>query len=100
MQPFEFNVFMCRITFEHYKGTPYKDEAMHLKFEKLLPVWLAPVHTEPLYTSGEDFAYDIKMAKKKERQRKRDLGLSTDEDEEEDYDSEDESSEEEKKNDD
>jgi hypothetical protein len=93
-------VFMCRITFEHYKGTAYQGEAMHLKFEKLLPVWLGPVGMIPDYTSGEEFAYDIKMAKKKERQRKRDLGLSTDEEEEEDYDSEDESSEGEKKNED
>jgi hypothetical protein len=44
MQPWEFLVFICRMTYEHYKNTPYKDEMMYIKLEKMLPAWLAPVY--------------------------------------------------------
>ena len=60
MQPWEFLVFMCRITYEHYKKTPYAQEAMHIKFEKMLPLWLAPVGQTAIFGFEEEFAYDIK----------------------------------------
>jgi hypothetical protein len=44
MQYWEFLVFISRITFEHYKNTPYHGEHMYLKLDKLLPVWLSPIY--------------------------------------------------------
>ena len=40
MRPWEFLVFICRVTFDYYQNTPYKNEEMHLKLEKMLPIWL------------------------------------------------------------
>jgi hypothetical protein len=88
MQYHEWVVFMCRITYEHYRKTVYHNELMHIKIEKMLPVWLAPVYETPVYFANVDFEYDIKKAKKKERLRRRALGLSSEEEEAGDYDSE------------
>jgi len=77
-------VFICRITHEHYKSTPYKDELLHIKLDKMLPTWLSPIFETPLYTIGCQFEYDIKKKKKVERARKKAAGISDDDD----YDSE------------
>jgi hypothetical protein len=79
---------MCRITYEFYKNTPYHNELMYLKLEKMLPKWLEPVRQAPLFYFDHEFAYDIRMAKKRERQCKRALGVESDNDDD-DYDSED-----------
>jgi len=71
MQPWEFLVFICKMTYEHYQDSPYKHEAMHIKLEKLLPMWLAPVWLTPIFVTGEEFEYDKKMARKREKQRRR-----------------------------
>jgi hypothetical protein len=64
---------------------------MHIKLEKMLPVWLAPVYGTIIFTFGEEFAYDIRMAKKKAREERRRLGIESDSDDEDDeYDTEDE----------
>merc|ERR1712166_405345 len=80
MQPWEFLVFICRMTYEHYQNTPYKDELMHIKLEKMLPSWLAPVFQSVVFEFGEEFEYDKKMAKKREKARRRAMGLSSEED--------------------
>jgi len=91
MQPFEFLVFICRITYEFYLKTPYKNEEMHLKLEAMLPLFLQPVFCTPIFISTERFQYDIKMDKKKERARKKAAGEedSQEEEDEDDYDDED-----------
>lgn len=40
MMPHEFLVFICRITYEYYRKTPYHNEKMHLKVDKMLPVFI------------------------------------------------------------
>lgn len=32
----EFLVFLCRIAYENYQGTPYETEHMYLKLEKCM----------------------------------------------------------------
>jgi len=44
MKLVEFMVWLCRICFEHYRGTPYENEMMYLKIDKLLPVILDAYH--------------------------------------------------------
>ena len=56
----EFLVFICRITHEHYKQTPYKDEKLYIKLDKMLPIWLSPVYATPDFVLGCEFEYDIK----------------------------------------
>ena len=36
----EFLVFLCRIAYEHYRGTPYENEMLYLKLEKIIPKYL------------------------------------------------------------
>jgi hypothetical protein len=43
MMPHEFLVFICRITYEYYRKTPYHNELMQLKVDKMMPNWLAPI---------------------------------------------------------
>ena len=90
MQPFEWLVFMCRITFEHYKGTVYENELMYIKLEKFLPKWLFPINQTPIFVMGCEFEYDLKVAKRKERLRRIAEGISSEEGEDEEYDSEEE----------
>ena len=68
---------------------------MHIKIEKMLPLWLAPIYLTPVFTFNEDFEYDKKMLKRKERARKKALGIeeSGDEDDDSDDDDDDEESE-------
>ena len=87
MQPWEFLVFMCRITYEYYQKGNYNKESMHTKLEQLLPKWLEPVYAQPIFGFNEGFEYDKKMLKKAERARKRQLGITDsegDDEEEED----------------
>jgi hypothetical protein len=93
MQYNEFLVFIARVTYEHYKKTNYHNELMYIKIEKMLPAWLAPVYAQPDFGFHVDFAYDIKMAKKKERLRRRKMGLPSESEDNFDYDSEDDSDE-------
>ena len=65
----EFLVFLCRCAFEHYNGTPYENEMMYLKLEKLLPQMLAPMNVSPLFLFYEDFEYKP-MAKKGKKEKK------------------------------
>lgn len=77
----EFLVFMCRITFEHYKGSHYHNERMYIKLEKMLPNWLAPVYQIPEFGFNHEFEYDLKMARKKKKAARKAEGLSTEEEE-------------------
>ena len=75
MQPWEFTVFMCKMTHEFYSKTVYANELLHIKLEKMLPLWLKPIYLDPVFTHNEEFEYDIKMNKRKERARKKLLGI-------------------------
>lgn len=93
MSTYEFLVFMCRITFEHYKASHYHTEKMYIKLEKMLPNWLAPVYAIPEFGFNNEFDYDLKMARKKRKQIRRAANLSSEE--EEGFDDMDDSDEEE-----
>lgn len=97
MQPWEFIVFICSITHAYFKiqsNGVYHGEAMHIKLEKILPMWLEPVFGKMEFTTDSRFEYDIKQEKKKARAARRAAGISDDEDEDDD-DSEEEEEEEE-----
>jgi hypothetical protein len=53
----EFLVYLCRVAYEHYRGTHYENEMMYLKIEKLLPKYLAPLNLNPIFLFEEDFEY-------------------------------------------
>ena len=91
MQPWEFLVFICRITFEYYKNTVYKSELMYVKLEKLLPIWLAPVQQVSQFEFHVDFEHDKKMAKRKLRLERRAAGFESDDDDDDDSDDDDSS---------
>ena len=61
----EFVVFLCRVCYEHYRGSPYENEMLYLKIEKLLPKFLAIMHLDPLFLFGEEFEYKPRAAKGK-----------------------------------
>ena len=65
----EFAIFICRICYENYRGTPYENEMLYLKIEKLLPKFLAIMYLEPLFLFNEEFEYKPRAAKGK-RQKK------------------------------
>lgn len=90
----EFVVFLCRVAFEHYRGSHYENEMMYLKIEKLLPRYLSVIYAEPLFLYNEEFEYKpmVKKSKKKKKQaRKKD---SSDDSDDSDTDKEDEEEEE------
>jgi hypothetical protein len=61
----EFLIFLCRISYEHYKGTHYETEHMYLKVDKCMPKLLAPVNATPLFSYEEEFEYKPIVKKKK-----------------------------------
>lgn len=65
----EFAVFLCRICYEHYRDTPYENEMMYLKIEKLLPKFLAIEYLEPLFLFNEDFEYKPRVKQGKRQKR-------------------------------
>lgn len=42
MRYVEFLVFLCRISYEHYKNSPYHKEPLYKKLDHLMPNFLAP----------------------------------------------------------
>ena len=62
----EFLVFICRISYEHYRGTPYENEMMHLKIEHTLPLYCNVINAVPQFLFNEAFEYKptVKKAKK------------------------------------
>jgi hypothetical protein len=66
MKMVEFLIFMCRISYEHYRGTPYENEMMHLKLEHTLPLYCNVINAVPQFLFNEPFEYKptIKKAKK------------------------------------
>ena len=36
----EFLIFLCRIAYEHYRQTPYHNELMYLKIDKMMGTYL------------------------------------------------------------
>lgn len=61
----EFCVFLCRVTYEHYRGSPYENELMYLKLEKLLPKFLDVLYLTPIFLFGEEFEYKPMVKKNK-----------------------------------
>ena len=61
----EFLVFICRIAYEHYRGTPYENEMLYLKMEKILPKYLAVFNLTCIFLFEEDFEYKPVVKKKK-----------------------------------
>ncbi len=68
MKYVEFLIFFCRIAYEHYRGTPYENEMMHLKIEHTLPMLTAVINTQPQFLFNEQFEY--KPTVKKQKQKK------------------------------
>lgn len=71
MKYVEFLVFICRISKEHYDGSPYEKEASFLKLDHLMPTFLAECHLEPVFMFGEKFVHDIELEKIRKRRNKR-----------------------------
>jgi len=65
----EFMVFICRICHQHYEGTKYAEEQLHLKISKLMPALLSPLNLEPAYVFDEKFKIDADKDKKKMRRK-------------------------------
>ena len=66
----EFLVFICRIAFEHYKSTVYKNEPLYLKLDHLMKYFLDyPLNLKPLFVFGEKFNHDEKIERKRMKQR-------------------------------
>jgi hypothetical protein len=84
----EFLVFLCRCALGHYQDTPYANELMYLKLEKLIPQMLAPLNIQPLFLFYEDFEYIPVQKKYKKVSKKKEMTINegsqkTDEDEDE-----------------
>lgn len=67
MKLVEFYVWICRICFEHYRNTPYENEMMYLKIEKLLPIILDAYHLTPVFLFNEEFEYKPMVKKNKRK---------------------------------
>jgi hypothetical protein len=65
MKLVEFQVFLCRVCFEHFRNTPYENELMYLKIEKLLPVILDAYFLSPTFLFHEEFEYKPMVKKGK-----------------------------------
>ena len=61
----EFYVFLCRITYENFRGTPYENELMYLKLNNMLPKFLAPYFLTPVFLFDEEFEYKPAIKNKK-----------------------------------
>lgn len=72
------------MTQAYFNKTVYKNEEMHIKLEKLLPLWLAPVYQKVEYTTDAKFEYDIKQEKKRLRAARKAAGISDEEDDDDD----------------
>ena len=69
----EFLVFLCRISHEHYEGTPYKAELNYLKLDHLMPAFLSPFNLAPAFAFGEKFEVEAEIEMKKLVRRRRKL---------------------------
>lgn len=67
MKYVEFLVFICRISYEHYRGTPYENEMMHLKIEHTLPMYCNVINAVPLFLFNEKFEYKPTVKKVKQK---------------------------------
>jgi hypothetical protein len=74
MMPWEFITFICRVTYEHYRNTDYHEEKMHIKLDKMLAVWLAPIGALPTFNFHEDFEFEKRVARKTLKMQKRAAG--------------------------
>lgn len=94
----EFLVFLCRVTYEHYRGSHFENEMMYLKLEKMLPQYLMIVNATPLFLFNEEFEYKPMVKKTKKRVpivRKKDTSseeISSDSDDNKDVEEDEESS--------
>ena len=70
MKYVEFLVFLCRISYEHYRDTPYENEMLYLKLEKLLPKYLMFSNLTPLFLFEEEFEYKPPVKKTKQVRKK------------------------------
>jgi Ca2+-binding EF-hand superfamily protein len=68
----EFLVFLCRISHEHYQGTPYEKEVNYLKIDHLMPTFMNHYNMTPVFRFGEKFEVEaeIEMEKLMKRRRK------------------------------
>lgn len=73
MKYVEFVVFICRVSFEHFKGTQHENEPLSLKIDNLLPKFCAPLYLEPAFTNGLKFKGEIARMKEKLKRRQRRL---------------------------
>ena len=55
MKYVEFLVFICRVSYEHYRNTPYHEEQLYLKLDKLMPSFLAYLALQPNFLFLEKF---------------------------------------------
>jgi len=66
----EFYVFICRIAFENYRGTPYENEMMYLKLEHTIPIFLDYLNLTPTFLFEEQFEYKPPVKKARGRKAK------------------------------
>lgn len=69
----EFLVFLCRISEEHYKNSPYEGELLYLKLEHLMSRFLSPLNLSCLFLFGEKFQKDEKDERKRAKARQKKL---------------------------
>lgn len=72
MKYVEFLIFICRVTYEHYRNTPYHEELLYLKLDKLMPAFLAFMALQPTFLFNENFRSEEdqnKFKAKKQRQK-------------------------------
>ena len=65
----EFVVFICRICHEAYAGTPYHNEKLYIKIDKLMDALLAPNRLAPHFSFGDRFKYDIEEELRKNKRK-------------------------------
>ena len=73
MKYVEFLVFLCRITHEHYLGSPYEKELLYLKLDHLMPAFLAFVGAQPTFLFGEKFKVELQEEATKAKRRRKQL---------------------------
>lgn len=66
----EFLVFLCRLSYEHYRKTPYHEEYLYLKLDKLMPAFLAYLYLQPNFLFKEKFSVEIQEERLRAKRRR------------------------------
>ena len=66
----EFLVFICRVSYEYYRKTPYHTEHLFLKLDHLMPSFLAYMNLQPNFLFGDKFSAEEEQDKIKAKRRR------------------------------